>query len=264
MSHADTAARCATARAEYSAKRRKRGKSRVRRNTHDLDSPKAQIHAPLGDGETLESSQLIIKALIETLELAQAQTAAMVRYGQGCITRVGLMALKTLLKVKYGFDHWSGTNDLANSDIAKWGGFSKRQWQRVKPQMVKLGIFSAVHRSIKTGFEGDESDLQISDLYSFSPDRLVPWLKELFDKVLAEMVAKDAADEKRDGVPRKRTPLVKRDRPHRRIPALLNPFGWQRAVAAQARPVITHADREAEALAFASKLAQSGWSAVPG
>lgn len=240
----------------------RRGRSRVRRNTHDIDSEKAQIHAPLGDDRTLESSQMQVTALFELVEAVHVTTANAVRYGQGVITRVARDAVRKLFDPKHGFDHWSGTNDLAGSQLAERAGFSKRQWLRVKPQLAALGIISFVHRSIKTGLSkltGVDEDLQVSDLYWFSPSNLAPWLREIFDAIMARLEREAAAREKRSGAPQKRTPLVKRDRPHRRIPALLNPVGWARALAAEAKaaahPAASYAADEARALAFATRLA---------
>lgn len=245
-----------------------RGLSRVRRYTHDIDSLEASVHAPLGNDGTIESASLEKKALLEILREAQIATANAVRYGQGFISDVAIKAVTVLLDPKHGYDFWSGTNDLAGSELATRGGFSKRQWQRVKKPLADLGIISFVHRSIKTGLErapGVDQDLQISDLYYFSPSKLVPWLRELYDEKLAALKRARHAREQREGITRSRTPLTKRDRPKCRIPAKLNPVGWARSIAAltkaKASPTIVYAAREAEALAFATRLAQK---ALPG
>lgn len=235
-----------------------RGRSRVRRNTHDIDDKVAQVHAPLGDDGSFESSVMTIEALLETIRRARSMTADAVRYGQGMIGRVAEDTLAALLDRRHGYDHWSGTNDLAASQIARVAACSKRQWYRVKPQLEKLGLISFTHRSIRTGLaaaDGVEQHLQISDIYWFSPSRLVPWLREIFDQVLAAKRAAERARARRAGSTPKRTPLVKRDRPHRRIPALLNPIGWARAVAGEVKAATSYADQEARALAFATQLA---------
>lgn len=244
-----------------------RGRSRVRRHTYDIDDARAQVHAPLSEDGTYESSALVARALVETARLARKMTVAATRYGQGAISRVAEDALATLLAADHGFDHWSGTNDLAGSVLAKEGAFSKRQWQRVKPVLKRLGFIDYKHRSVKTGLgraAGVDEDLQISDLYSFSPARLVSWLKEIFDAALARLKRIVRAREQRHGVPPRKTPLTKRDRPHRRIPALLNPAGWARALAAEAKALTrptSYAEEEARAVAFATQLARN---AAPG
>lgn len=243
-----------------------RGANRVRRNTFDLDSKQARIHAPLSEDGSFESSEMVRQALLATVTEVRRTSAATTRYGQGIVTRVGADAMRTLLDPKCGFDHFTGTNDLANSQIAQLGIFSKRQWVRVKQGLHALGFIDYVHRSIPSGLpkaSGVEQHIQISDLYSFSPANLVPWVREIFDTVYARIKARMLAREK--GKPRVRRPLVPRDRPHRRIPAPLNPIGWARALAASSRPARSNADREAEALAFMTKLAAaSATQPVPG
>ncbi|MDX5984715.1 hypothetical protein SIL82_10610 [Sphingomonas echinoides] len=240
--------------------------NRIHRRTFDIDSAEAKKHAPLGDDGSFESSEMMRQALLETVTEVRRTTAQTTRYGQGIITRVGEAAMRTLFNPKHGFDHFTGTNDLANSQIAKHGIFCMRQWQRVKPVLESLGLISFVHRSIPTGLgkaPGVEQHIQISDLYWFSPANLVPWVKEIFDTVHARIKAKWLDREK--GKPRVRRPLVKRDRPHCRIPALLNPIGWARAKAAEAaahmHPVATYESEEARAIAFATEWARA---TIPG
>ncbi len=253
---------------QFAQPTRPRGLSRVRRHTHDIDSPEATIHAPLGKDGTIESASLEKKALLAVLREAQIATANAVRYGQGFISDVAIKAVAVLLDPQHGYDFWSGTNDLAGSQLAECGGVSKRQWQRVKPRLAELGIISFVHRSIKTGLErapGVDQDMQISDLYWFSPAKLVPWLRELFEEKVAALKRARYVREQRDGLARRKTPLVKRDRPKCRIPAKLNPVGWARSLAAAAKakadPGAAYAAREAQALAFATQLA---FKALPG
>lgn len=243
---------------------RPRGQSRTRRHTHDIDSPEAKIHAPLGGDGTIESASLEKKALLELLREVQIETANAVKYGQGFVTDVAIKAVNVLLDPKHGYDFWSGTNDLAGSEISERGGFSKRQWQRVKPLLADLGIMSFVHRSIKSGLErapGVDQDLQISDLYWFSPTKLVPWLRDRFVEKLAQLKRERYTREQREGIERRKTPLAKRDRPKCRIPAKLNPVGWARCLAAAATakvsPSVAYAAREAEAVAFATRLARN-------
>ena len=145
----------------------------------------------------------------------------------------------------------SRDENLAGSIIAKEGIFSERQWYRVKPAIKALGICDYRHRSIESGLAqaGGEKDLQVSDIYWFTPERLVPWLREIYDRVLARIKANTKTET--------RTPLVKRDRPHRRIAAFMNPFGYSRAVAAMKKPAPSHADQEARALAFATEWARN-------
>lgn len=242
-------------------KNSRRGASCVHRNTHDIDSPKAQGEGPLGGDGSLESSQMVIAALLETVEAAQVMTANAVRYSQGAISRVAIAAVRVLFHPKHGYDHWAGTNDLAVSQLAERGGFSERQWRRVKKKLAELGIVSFVHRSVPSGLSdrpGVARHIQVSDLHWVSPDNLAPWLREIFDPILARMRRKAAARAQREGQPMKRTALVKRDRPHRRIPALLNPIGWARALAAEANPAATYAAQEERAVAFATQLALRG------
>ena len=258
----------AHAQGEVNSAARPRGKSRVRRYTYDIDSEQAAVHAPLGDDGSFESAALTRKAFLAMIDALQVQTANAVRYGQGIITRVGAKALSVIFGPNHGYDYWSGTNDLAGSEIARRGGFSVRQWQRLKPELAELGVLSFVHRSIKTGLEtapGVDQDLQISDLYWFSPAALKPWIRELYDQILAGLKRESAAIEHREGKPRPRRPLVKRDKPKCRIPERLNPIGWARCLAAAAKasasPSVAYAAREAEAVAFAARLARA---ALPG
>lgn len=247
---------------------RPRGLSRVRRHTYDIDSREGAIHAPLGGDGTLESARLAIKALLLMIDEVQVATANAVQYSQGLFGRAGVAALKVLFDPKHGFDHFSGTDDLANSQIAERVGCNPRHWQRLKKRFVELGIITYVHRSMKTGLAtapGVDQDIQISDLYYFSPDdlaRRAPWLREIYDQTLGrlkrERYARETREESR-GKPPSRTPLVKRARPKCRIPALLNPVGWARCMAAiaaaRAKPPEDYATREAEAIAFATRLA---------
>lgn len=228
---------------------RKRGRSRVHRNTYDLNDQRAQVHAPLTKEGILEESVMVVRAFREMVRDARSVTHERVRYGQGFISRVGEAVIEALLSPKQGFDHFSGTNDLAGSAIAKAAVCSQRQWYRLKPQLREFGILDYRHRSVESGLAelGGEPDLQVSDIYWFTPERLLPWLRELYDAALARIRANTKSET--------RTPLVKRDRPHRRIPALLNPAGYAIALAALARPKPSYADREAEAVAFATQFA---------
>jgi hypothetical protein len=241
---------------------RARGRSRVHRRTHDIDSPEATIHAPAGNDGSVETAMLTIKALLQTLKDLRVGTANLVRYSQGIISRVAYETVEALFDPQNGYDPYTGTNDLAASQIAKVAGCSPRQWRRVKPVLADLGVLSFVHRSIKSGLEsapGVDVDLQISDLYWFSPDKLVPMLRELFDETLGRLKRERFAREKREGVVR-RTPLKKRDKPKCRIPERLNPIGWARCVAALAKakasPADSYAARQAEAIAFTTALAR--------
>lgn len=173
--------------------------------------------------------------------------------------------MATLLDPRHGFDHWTGTNDLAGSEIAARGGLSKRQWLRVKPALVKLGVISPIRRSIKTGLPrapGVDVDLQVSDLYRFSTDRLIPWLRDIFDRLYAKAIA-DLGRAVASGKRRMRE-LLELKRKRQLIPANLNPVGWARSVAAlakaQADPTATYAADEARAIAFATQLAMKGQS----
>lgn len=237
------------------ARKAKRGANRIHRNTYDMNSKEAQPDAQLGEDGTLEASQMTCQALLQTVKEVRRTTATS-KYSQGIITRVGEAAMHALFDTDHGFDHFYGTNDLANSQIAEAATVSKRQWHRVKPVLGKLGLISYVHRSTETGLV-TESHLQISDLYWFSPENLVPWIREVFDQVLAGIKAKVLNKEK--GKPRVRTPLVKRERPPRRSPSILNPIGWARALAADAaafaRPALSYASEEARALAWATNQA---------
>lgn len=241
---------------------KRRGTSRVHRNTYDIDDERAQVHAPLGDDGSFEGSDLTRRALIETVKEAQRMTAEHTPYGRGRITLAAVSAVEVLLDPKCFFDHWSGTNDAANSVIARRGGFKVRTWQRWKGKLKALGVIDYVHRSVRTGLgkaAGVDRDMQISDLYSFSPAKLVPWLREIFDQVHARLVEKAKDKERREGKPRERRPLVKQDRRKCRLPARLNPVGWLRAKAAEAAahmaPSNSYAAQEARALAFAQQLA---------
>ena len=239
---------------------RPRGQSRVRRNTYDIDSPEASIHAPLD--ATLEGARLAVKALLETVREVQIETANALRYSQGFITDAAIKALTVMLDPKHGYDYWSGTNDLAGSQVAAAAGIRKRTWQRVKKDLGAFGILSSVHRSIKTGLEkapGVDQDIQISDLYYFSLAKLVPWLRERVEEKLARWRREQYARHHREGTTPPRTTLVKRDRPKCRIPAKLNPVRWAQCLAAiaaaKAKTPKTYAAREAEAVAFAKQYA---------
>ncbi|WP_174286613.1 hypothetical protein [Sphingomonas bacterium] len=241
----------------------RRGRSRVRANTYDIDSPKAQGAGSLGDG-TLESSQREIAALLELAEQVQKTTANAVRYSQGLITRAGLAFLRTIFDSKKGFDHYTGTNDLAASQIAESSGACERQWHRLKAGLAELGLISFVHRSVPSGLPGRpgvDAHIQISDIYWFSREELVPWLRKQFDEIVARMESKAAARAAKEQLPLKRTPLVKRTRPPRRSPSILNPVGWAIALARLAAPPPSYADEEARSLAFATQLALN---AAPG
>ena len=248
---------------------RPRGRSRVHRYTYDIDSREAAVHSPLD--ATVEGARLAVKALLLTLREAQIATANAVRYGQGFITDVAIKAVTVLLDPRHGYDYWSGTNDLAVSQIAQLGGFGDRQWQRLKQGVDELGILKFVHRSMKTGLErapGVDQDIQISDLYWFDPKNLVPWLRALFDAKLDQLRRERYARHKREGTKAARTPVTKRDRPKSRIPAQLNPVGWARSIAALAKakadPTAAYRARETEAIAFAAKLARDARSTTPG
>lgn len=183
---------------------RPRGLSRVRRHTYDIDSREGAIHAPLGGDGTLESARLAIKALLLMIDEVQVATANAVQYSQGLFGRAGVAALKVLFDPKHGFDHFSGTNDLANSQIAERMGCNPRHWQRLKKRFAELGIITYVHRSMKTGLAtapGVDQDIQISDLYYFSPDdlaRRAPWLREIYDQTLGRLKRERYARETRE------------------------------------------------------------------
>lgn len=245
----------------------KTGRNRVHRNTVDVDSPEAIALRTLGDG-TLEGSQLETLALIRTVEEARRTSAKTTRYSQGVITRVGEDVIKTLFDPRFYFDHFTGTNDLSTRQIAMNAVVSERHWIRLKPALQELGVISFRHRSIATGLpdeDGVEQHIQISDIYWFNPANLVPWLREIYDRVKAEIKAAWVRRHLKRGQVPPRTPLVARDRPPRRVPALLNPIGWARAqaasIAAVLNPVKSYAEREAEAIAFATREALKG---VPG
>lgn len=267
-----TSSAAASSRPAYSSPSppaRPRGRSCVRRHTYDIDSREAAIHAPLDT--TIEGARLAVKALLLTLREAQIATANTVRYGQGFITDVAIKAVTVLLDPRNGYDYWSGTNDLAVSQIAELAGFSDRQWQRVKKGVAELGIVKFVHRSIKSGLErapGVDQDIQISDLYWFDPKNLAPWLRELFDEKLGQLKRERYARHQREGTAAPRTPIKQRDKAKCRIPARLNPVGWARSLAALAKvksdPAASYSAREAEAVAYASRLAREALSSVPG
>jgi hypothetical protein len=219
----------------------------------------------------VEGSKLAVKALLLTLREAQIATANAVRYGQGFITDVAIKAVTVLLDPRHGYDYWSGTNDLAVSQIAELAGFSDRQWQRLKKGVAELGIVKFVHRSIKSGLEpapGVDQDIQISDLYWFDPKNLVPWLREIFDEKLGQLKRELYARHKREGTAAPRTPVKKRDNVKCREPSKLNPIRWARCLVALAKakadPAATYAAREAEAVAFSTRYAANARMTVPG
>lgn len=249
---------------------RQRGLSRVWRNTYDIDSPQALIQAQPGGDGTLESARLTIKALLVTMEEARVATAGTFRYFLGIFSPAAIAMMKVLFDPRHGFDYFTGTNDLANSQIAALSGYDSRQWQRLKKKFAAVGVLTYVHRSIKTGLEkapGVDREIQISDIYCFIPDRMkckAPELYAAFEQTLAQLKRERYARESRDakeGKPPKRTLPVKRDKPKCRIPAALNPVGWARCIAALAaakvKPSPDYAAREAEAIAFATRLARN-------
>lgn len=251
---------------------RARGASRVHRETYDIDSPEAQIHAPLSEDGTLESSYQVRKAALEMIHTAQS-LSRQGPYSQGVISGAGARVGRVFFEHEHGLDHWSGTTDLSASQIAKLANCCARQVKRIKKDLAALGIISYRHRSMKTGLPdvpGAEPHIQISDIYWFDPANLAPWLKEIFDAILTRIKRAAAATAREKGIAQRKTPLKKRTREPCRSPSRLNPEGWVRIAAAMAKARLRAGaprplrDREAEAIAHAEQLARNGWNASTG
>jgi len=234
----------------------------VLRGSVDIDDDRARAIVRLGDG-TVEDALDTCQALVSSVKELQAETAAETRYRQGIVTRSGARLLEVLLDPRRGFDLHSGTNDLAHSDLARFAGISERQVIRAKKQLEDVGLLEWVRRTVKTGLEklfGVPQQIMVSCRYNISIRRMCPRLAEIYARNLRELRAARARRERRLGLFGQRRPLVRRERPQRRHPSLLNPTGWARAIEAQAKAkaqlAAAYKADEARAIAFAEELAR--------
>lgn len=239
-----------------------RGLNPVLRNAVDYQDERARIDAPLAADRTIESTLDAREALWESVQEFQRLTASEKRYGQGEITRAYLAVLKAMLLDDEAFDLFTCTSDDAVSVIARKAGTSERTVYRAKKVLGELGVIAWVRRSIATGREkvfGVPQHMMMSCLTYFTVGELKPRLAEIYRRILAGKEARRLRREAKADAIGKRRPVVKRNRVHREIPALVNPTGWARILAAEAkvkaRAAASYAAEEARAIAYATMLA---------
>jgi len=252
------------ARATNGGRRRSRRHEPVHHSSVDIDDPKANVRGQLG--ETLEEAIDCMWALVVAVSRYREQTKA-AKEAEVRITAEELLLFQKIATPidNTALDYWEGSIDLARTQFAALTGVSVHVVDNMKAKMKALGVFDVTRRTIATGLEkmfGVPQRIQISDRTHFTPERLIPALRRLFD---AEYAKRRAHRKLREAVaasqgrPVQHRPLRPRERPKRRVPALLNPAGWARALAAAGAAATRDRDdfaaREARDLAYATELA---------
>lgn len=240
---------------------RPRESAPVRRDTFDVEDPEARVERPLGD--TVEDVHDVRTAILRAVDRFRCEVIEQGHYSQGGVTRVGFDVLKVLLTDPEGFDHFTCTNDSAESQIAQKARASASQVRVVKKHLYAAGLIDWVRRSVATGLPKAAGVIQrvtTSCLYFFTPERLTGRLAELYGEELRLLRAARQRIERATGKEGLRRALERRRSRRQHIPALLNPRGWAAALksltTAETKATQAAAAEEARAIAYATQLAQ--------
>lgn len=245
---------------------RSRADDAVRRESVDVDDERARIVRPLGDG-TVEDAADCRDAMRMAVREHARRTSLETKHKQGAITPGQLTVFDVMLTDDEGYDISSGTVDLAISQFREKSGKCAGTVQAAKRRLKALGVIELVNRTVHSGrakLFGVPQRLQVSTLIYFTPERMIPPLKALYDEFLSKLRMARAQREARrraKGEDVQRRKLERRERRQKRVPALMNPAGWQRILTAERKAQgaadAAYAAREAEALAFTTALAAS-------
>lgn len=245
---------------------RERTPDPVRRGAVDVFDERAR---PMSDfGRTVEEMADDKRALYEALEAWHDETAGSEKGSQGAITRADLRVAQTLLipereEAKRAFDWFTGTVDLAISQIHRLSRVSVSQVKRVLDWFVELKMIGRQRRSIATGrakLFGVPQRIETSCITFFTVGQLSGRLAELFGAKRAQKRAIREAKAEAEGKEPELRPLERRERTNRYTPELMNPHGWRNVLKAEAKALgkaaAANSDEEARAVAWATQWAR--------